>query len=65
MYANYEMSAQIERRARERAFLSAAGDPERAWAARERRERSIVKIELGGAARSLRAIALAVLGLFF
>jgi hypothetical protein len=63
MYASYE-SARIERQARDRAYLRPIADPERAWAARERRDRPLVKLDLARAGRSLRVFSLALLGLF-
>jgi hypothetical protein len=64
MYPNYEMSARIEHQLREQAYRRAGGDPERVWAARERRERQLVSLDLGGARRALRTAALAIISLF-
>jgi hypothetical protein len=60
----HEIADSIERRLRDQAARRAIGDPERIWLARARSERASIRVDLGGPRRALRAIVVAILGLF-
>jgi len=56
----YEQVVRVEQANRQAAFSRALGDPERGWLVDAGANRGAFRLGLGGLARSLRALALAL-----
>ena len=60
----YDLMIEAEHRVRERGYQRALGDPERHWLFEASLRRPGLTADLNGLARSVRALALTIAGLF-